>query len=74
MHVRCSDTNLTVELSTVDPFTGRIYTSGHSDNCGVQGNGSHVTVLLLKYPELDKMTSDAPCGIYVAYSVDNNNA
>lgn len=75
MKVECNETSLTVELTTMQAFYGRIYASGYSDSCAVQGHGNNHTYLTLPLPssteDLGKIV--APCGFTPAYSVDADN-
>lgn len=63
-----------VELGTSEPFHGRIYASGFSDSCGIQGNGNNMTKLSLPIPKVDElMTSNMNCGLAPAFSIDSDN-
>lgn len=52
-------------------FTGRIFSVGHSDECGVSGNNQDVTTLVLPI-STDPRVEDK-CGIFVALSVGHGN-
>lgn len=72
--VSCGNGSLIIQLDTQEPFTGRLYASGYSETCDIQGTGSNTTLLALRIPdekELDKGNID--CGITPAYAVENDN-
>ena len=74
MKVRCTNSSLIVELETSEPFHGRIYSSGFSDTCGIQGNGNNLTILSLPMPKMDDLiSSNVNCGLTPAYSISNDN-
>lgn len=75
MRVQCGETTLTATLTTAEPFEGRMYASGHGDNCGVDGVGSNVTVLRLPLPRKEDVGApdNIACGLTPAYSIDNEN-
>ncbi|XP_058797709.1 uncharacterized protein LOC131667947 isoform X2 [Phymastichus coffea] len=74
MTVRCTNKSLTAELRTGEPFVGRIYASGHSESCGVQGHGSNITRLVLNLPDTSDLTKAVmTCGLTPVFSVDQNN-
>ncbi|XP_015108337.1 uncharacterized protein LOC107035452 isoform X1 [Diachasma alloeum] len=74
LKVSCTNESLVIELETQEPFTGRLYASGYSETCDVQGIGKNKTVLTLKIPdekELDR--GNVNCGITPAYAVESDN-
>lgn len=74
MKVKCSNSSLIVELETSEPFHGRMYASGFSDSCGIQGNGNNLTILNLSIPKVNElMSSNMNCGITPAFSINNEN-
>ncbi|XP_001604126.2 uncharacterized protein LOC100120484 isoform X1 [Nasonia vitripennis] len=74
MNVQCTNSSLTIELHTTEPFVGRMYASGYSESCGVQGHGSNVTTLVLSLPDTSHIdTAPMTCGLTPAYSVDQDN-
>ncbi|XP_051160478.1 uncharacterized protein LOC127281034 [Leptopilina boulardi] len=74
LKVKCSNSSLIVELETSEPFHGRMYASGFSDSCGIQGNGNNLTILNLSIPKVNElMSSNMNCGITPAFSINNEN-
>ncbi|XP_043504832.1 uncharacterized protein LOC122525883 [Polistes fuscatus] len=72
--VKCSDTMLTVTLTTLEPFDGRLYANGYGNDCGIQGTGRNVTILTLPLPKTEELEmSKIPCGFTPAFSIDNEN-
>ncbi|XP_065225772.1 uncharacterized protein LOC135849316 [Planococcus citri] len=70
LKIECSANSMSITLNYKD-FTGRIFSIGHSDECGVTGNSQDVTTLVLPIPS-DPRVPDK-CGVFVAYSVGNGN-
>lgn len=70
VRVECSASSMSITLHYKD-FSGRIFSVGHSDECGVNGNNEDVTTLVLPI-STDPRVKDK-CGIFVAYSVGYGN-
>ena len=68
--IECSADSMSITLHYKD-FSGRIFSIGHSDECGVNGNNQDRTTLVLPIPT-DPRVEDK-CGVFVAYSVGNGN-
>ncbi|KAJ8681895.1 hypothetical protein QAD02_017687 [Eretmocerus hayati] len=74
MSVHCTNSTLTVELRTAEPFIGRLYANGFSDLCGVQGHGENLTRLVLPLPNTSNVDGAlVACGMTPAYSIDQDN-
>lgn len=73
--VECSESIMTVILTTAEPFIGRIYASGYGDTaCSVNGVGNNVTILRLPLPKKEQIDeSDIACGLKPAFSIDHEN-
>ncbi|KAK0096387.1 hypothetical protein PV326_005623 [Microctonus aethiopoides] len=74
LKVSCGNTSLTIQLETTEPFNGRVYASGYSETCDVQGTGLNRTILQLRIPDKNEITQgNIECGIIPAFAVDSNN-
>ncbi|XP_011169679.2 uncharacterized protein LOC105202723 isoform X2 [Solenopsis invicta] len=75
LKVECSESIMTVILTTAEPFIGRIYASGYGDTaCSVNGVGNNVTILRLPLPKKEQIDeSDIACGLKPAFSIDHEN-
>lgn len=74
LKVQCGDRVITVELRTSEPFFGRLYVSGHAEDCGVQGVGRNLTILSLPLPKPEQLRSaNLECGLNPAFSIDDQN-
>ncbi|XP_072765207.1 uncharacterized protein [Anoplolepis gracilipes] len=74
LKVQCGESVMTVTLTTVEPFEGRMYASGYGDTCGVNGVGKNVTILRLPLPKKESINkSNIECGLTPAFSIDNEN-
>nr|ARK20012.1 venom protein [Ampulex compressa] len=74
LKVRCDHSMLTVTLTTKEPFIGRIYASGYSDACGVDGTARNQTVLSIALPKREDLsTTKIDCGLVPAFSIDEFN-
>ncbi|XP_043280944.1 uncharacterized protein [Venturia canescens] len=74
LKVRCTNTSMTVEFTTTEPFRGRLYASGYGDSCGVQGNGETKTILVIDLPDKGNLSlGNTNCGVTPAYAMDNQN-
>ena len=63
-----------VDFTSQEPFHGRIYANGYTENCGVEGTGDNETTLLLPLLAVkDLSTGNIGCGITPAYAIDNEN-
>ncbi|XP_011313681.1 uncharacterized protein [Fopius arisanus] len=74
LKVSCTNESLVIQLETQEPFTGRLYASGYSETCDVQGTGKNTTTLALRIPsetELDE--GNVNCGITPAYALEAEN-
>ncbi|XP_014479294.1 PREDICTED: uncharacterized protein LOC106746789 isoform X2 [Dinoponera quadriceps] len=74
LRVQCGESNMTVTLTTTEPFEGRMYVSGYAETCGVHGAGENVTVLTLPLPKREHVGKiDIMCGLTPAFSIDSQN-
>ncbi|KAL7301175.1 hypothetical protein TKK_0006146 [Trichogramma kaykai] len=72
--VECTNSSLTVELKTAEPFAGRMYASGYSDTCGVTGQSEKLTRLVLPMPDTrDTENNEASCGLLPVMSMNQEN-
>ncbi|XP_026467113.1 uncharacterized protein LOC113370637 [Ctenocephalides felis] len=71
MSVSCDGLELRVLFKSTLPFRGRLYASGYSDFCGVQGRGSKET--LLRIPLSAGSGRPERCGITRAFSRAERN-
>ncbi|XP_023287900.1 uncharacterized protein LOC105704404 isoform X2 [Orussus abietinus] len=75
LKVKCNDSSMKLELTTIEPFWGRIYVNGWGETCGTHGNGRNSTTLILPLPKKEDLSSNRNinCGLIPAFSVDRNN-
>ncbi|XP_011872865.1 PREDICTED: uncharacterized protein LOC105564798 [Vollenhovia emeryi] len=76
LKVECSESTMTVILTTTEPFVGRMYANAYGEvlTCGVNGVGNNVTILKLPLPTKEQIkTSEIACGLTVAFAIDNEN-
>ncbi|KAL6266982.1 hypothetical protein P5V15_000066 [Pogonomyrmex californicus] len=74
LKVECGESTMTITLTTMEPFIGRMYVSGHGDTCGVNGIGHNVTTLKLLLPKKEQIDKqEIPCGLTPAFSIDKDN-
>ncbi|KAG8041046.1 hypothetical protein G9C98_002034 [Cotesia typhae] len=74
LKVSCGNSSVIIELDTPEPFNGRLYASGYSETCNVQGTGLNKTILELRIPDKKEMgNGNIDCGILPAYAIEDNN-
>ncbi|PSN45520.1 hypothetical protein C0J52_13172 [Blattella germanica] len=68
--VICSEESINITLHTVEPFKGRMYVSGFSNACDVEGFGGYLTTLSIP---MTGTGSSNKCGITIIKSVSDTN-
>ncbi|XP_014206597.1 uncharacterized protein LOC106638085 [Copidosoma floridanum] len=74
MNVHCTSSSLIVQLRTAEPFNGKLYASGFSDNCSAHGHGENLTILVLPLPDFKSTGGSSACGLALSYQDNQTSA